>query len=257
MNNRGRVNWLGLVLVLFTMVPWLSGCATVYNPVTGKSESTLYSSQDELSMGKAVDAQIKKEYKTSQDPALLSRIKTIGDRVAVNAGRSDIPFTFQVLETDQVNAFAGPGGYVYVTTGLLKLVGSDDELACVLGHEIGHVAARHAVKQLQSQVFYSLSASIIFSEERYAEIEKAVNLAFNLRQLSYSRKDELQADELGMQYGLKSGYKPEGMLSFLKKLAEIEKKQPRLIIVPLSTHPVSSVRIENATAWIESKRRSA
>jgi len=210
----------------------------------------MYSTQDEIAAGESVDRQIGKEFKPSSDAETIKRVEKIGRQIAVQSGRGDITFHFEVLESKDVNAFAAPGGYVYVTTGLLKLVSSDDELACVLGHEIGHVAARHAIKQMQSQVLYSIPASIIFSESRYGEIEQAVSIAFNLTQLSYSRKDELQADTLGMSYVRKAGYDPSGMVSFLRKLGEIEQKEPRLIIVPLSTHPVTSVRIENALDWL-------
>ena len=229
------------------------GCATVYNPVTGRQERSLYSTEEEVVVGESVDRQIRKEMTPSSNAELIKRVEKIGQKVAGNSGRGDITFHFAVMEDKSVNAFAGPGGYIYVTTGLLGLVSSDDELACVLGHEIGHVAARHAIKQMQSQVLYSVPASIIFSESRYAQIEQAVNIAFNLTQLSYSRKDELQADTLGMSYAHQAGYNPSGMVSFLKKLGEIEEKNPRLIIVPLSTHPVTSVRIENALAWIEKR----
>ncbi|MCX5642680.1 MAG: M48 family metalloprotease [Candidatus Omnitrophica bacterium] len=217
----------GIFLFLGVISFW--GCATVYNPVTGRQEKSLYSTQDEVVVGESVDRQVRKEFKPSSDADAIKR----------------------------VNAFAGPGGYIYVTTGLLKLVSSDDELACVLGHEIGHVAARHAIKQLQSRVLYSVPASLIFYESRYSEIEQAVSIAFNLTQLSYSRKDELQADTLGMSYAQRAGYNPAGMVSFLRKLGEIEQKEPRLIIVPLSTHPVTSIRLENAIAWIGKQWKSA
>ena len=239
---------LGIFLLLAGISFW--GCATVYNPVTGRQETSLYSTQDEITVGESVDRQIRKEYQPSSDAEAIKRIKKVGQKVADRAGRGDVTFHFEVMESKDVNAFAGPGGYVYVTTGLLKLVSSEDELACVLGHEIGHVAARHAIKQLQSRVLYSIPASIIFSESRYGEIEQAVSIAFNLTQLSYSRKDELQADTLGMSYAQKAGYDPAGMVSFLRKLGEIEQKEPHLIIVPLSTHPVTSIRIENAITWM-------
>ena len=233
------------------------GCATVYNPVTGRQEKSLYSTQDEVVVGESVDRQVRKEFKPSSDADAIKRIMKVGQKVAEQSGRGDVTFRFEVMEDKAVNAFAGPGGYIYVTTGLLKLVSSDDELACVLGHEIGHVAARHAIKQLQSRVLYSVPASLIFSESRYGEIEQAVSIAFSLTQLSYSRKDELQADTLGMSYARRAGYNPAGMVSFLRKLGEIEQKEPRLIIVPLSTHPVTSIRLENAIAWIGKQWKSA
>jgi len=190
----------------------------------------------------------------ASDPGAVDWVKRVGQKVAKQSGRKDLEFYFEVLDAKEVNAFAGPGGYVYVTTGLMNLVSSEDELACVLGHEVAHIAARHAIKQLQARILYSIPASIIFSETRYAKIERLVSTAFNLTQLSYSRKDELQADILGMEYARRAGYDPYGMVSFLKRLSEIEKKEPRLIIVPLSTHPETSVRIENAIAHLGKNR---
>ncbi len=230
----------------------IAGCATVYNPVTGVMERTAYSTDDEIRLGETLDRQLKEDYKFSEDREVNRRVQEIGNRVAAQSGRDDLAYRFQTMETEEINAFAAPGGFVYVTTGLLEVVHNDDELAAVLGHEVGHIAARHAIKHAQSRMLFSIPASVIFSTSGEAAIERAVSAAFQLAQLSYSRKDELEADQLGMLYSRRAGYDPAGMVAFLQTLQRLEKEKPRLIIVPLSTHPPTSLRIEHAQGYLKS-----
>lgn len=231
----------GLVLV--------AGCATVYNPVTGRRERTLYSSAQEIELGRSVDARIREEYDVSGDEQVNEPVRRVGERIAAHSGRDDVPFSFTVLDSDQINAFAAPGGFIYVTTGLLDRVENEDELACVLGHEVAHVAARHSIKHFEHRQALAVPA-VFISAATGGRADWAVDLAATLGMLSYSRRDELEADELGMLYARRAGYDPAAMVSFLGKLGEVEQKTPRLVIAPLSTHPPTPVRIENARRWL-------
>ncbi|MCM8825160.1 MAG: M48 family metallopeptidase [Candidatus Omnitrophica bacterium] len=233
---------LSLLLGLF-----LTGCATYYNPVTGKQEETFYTEKDEIDMGIALDKKICSEFKIVEDPdKVFSGFTTICTRIAANNDRPHLPYKFKVIEKNEVNAFSIPGGFVYVYTGLLKQIDSPDELACVIGHEVAHICNRDAVHRLEKQILYSIPASILFGSGRQKAIQQAVDAIFSISMLKYSRTQEIQADTLGMTYAFRAGFDPEGMISFFRKMQELEKKQPSLPLTFLSDHPNAEQRIQNA-----------
>ena len=223
----------------------LIGCATVYNPVTNKEETTLISEKDEIQIGREASVSLEKQYGLVKDTKLNTYLNGIGEKVAKSSGRPNLPYTFKILKTDDVNALALPGGSIYVTEGLLKESPTDSQLACVLGHEIGHVCARHSVKRLEAQVGYSVIASIILKGEK-KDIQNLANMAFNLTTMGYSRQDEFQSDELGIKYAFKAGYDPYGMAEFLKLLKKNQKTNQSHIEVFFSTHPHVDDRIDRA-----------
>ncbi|MFA4993220.1 MAG: Maf family nucleotide pyrophosphatase, partial [Candidatus Omnitrophota bacterium] len=150
-----KLNLKFFILCLLTTA-FLSGCSTEYNLVTKQEEKYYYSTDKEVQMGRAIDRQVQKEYKFSGDPLQQKRLQDIGNKIAAVSDRKEIDYHFQVLEDDQVNAVSLPGGYVYVNSGLLDKVSNDDELACVLAHEVGHIVARHSIKKLQAMQGYSV-----------------------------------------------------------------------------------------------------
>jgi len=231
--------------ILFLSLLFLTGCATVYNPVTNREESTLIGENEEIRIGREAAASLEKQHGILKDSRLNTRLNNIGKKVAQKSGRAHLPYTFKILKIKDVNALALPGGYIYVTEGLLREAETDDQLACVLGHEIGHVNARHAIKRVESQLGYSLVYSILLGKSD-KDIQKLANLSFNLTSLGYSRQDEFQADELGIKYAYKAGYDPYGMVQFLKILKEQYKRTPSQIEVFFSTHPHVDDRIERA-----------
>ncbi len=232
-------------LLLFFLSLFLIGCATVYNPVTGKDESTLIGEKQEIQIGKEAAASLERKHGIVKDERLNIYLTKIGLRVAKASGRPHLPYKFGILKVEDVNALALPGGYIYVTEGLLKEAENDDQLACVLGHEIGHVNARHGIKRVESQIGYSMIYSILLrGSDR--DIQNLANLTFNLTSLGYSRNDEFQADELGITYAAKAGYDPYGMVEFLKILKEQYKRTPSQIEVFFSTHPHVDDRIGRA-----------
>ncbi len=228
-------------ILLLVMAVFLAGCATYYNPVTKKSEKTLYTEQDEVDMGVAADKKVQSEYKVVPTP---SRIQRIGERVASNSDRTNITYTFRVIENKEINAFALPGGFVYLHTGLLEKASSDDEIANVIGHEIAHIIARDGVNNMQKQVLYSIPAQILLSNRSKA-IQQAVDATFSVTMLKYSREAELRADTYGVIYAHRSGYNPEGMVSFFRKLQDMESTNSSTQITFLRSHPVVSERIKN------------
>ena len=233
---------IGLCLMVSML---LTGCATVYNPVTNREESTLIGEKEEIRIGREAAASLEKQYGLVKNVQLNTRLINIGKKVAQKSGRPHLPYTFKILKIKDVNALALPGGYIYVTEGLLKEVQKDAQLACVLGHEIGHVNARHGIKRVESQLGYSLIYSILLGKSD-KDIKNLATLTFNLTSLGYSRQDEFQADELGIKYAYKAGYDPYGMAQFLKILKEQYKRTPSQIEVFFSTHPHVDDRIERA-----------
>ena len=133
------------VSLLGVAVLFVSGCAT--NPVSKRSEFVLMSEEQELALGRQMHAEVLKEYRDYKDPKLQQYVQRIGEQVAANSDRPQLIYRFTVLDSPEVNAFALPGGYIYVTRGIMAYMNSEAELAAVIGHEIGHVTARHAVRQ--------------------------------------------------------------------------------------------------------------
>jgi len=234
-------------LFLFSALLILAGCATYYNPVTQKSEYTLYSEQDEIEMGAAIDKKLQAEQKVEDAP---EKIKKMGEKVAAASDRPNIRYTFRIIESEDINAFALPGGFIYLHTGLLEKADSDDEIASIIGHEIAHVAARDGVNRLQKSLLYSIPSQILLSNRSKA-IQQAVDTAFSLAMLKYSRDEELRADTFGVKYAHGAGYDPGGMLTFFEKLQEMEEENPSIQITFLRSHPIVSERIKNVKETIK------
>ncbi|HPP67027.1 MAG TPA: M48 family metallopeptidase [bacterium] len=235
-------------LVFFLVfVVFFAGCATYYNPITGKPETTIYTLQDEIELGMALDNKLCKEFKIVENPELIfNGFNQICSLVAQHSDRRNLKFTFRVIENKEVNAFSVPGGFVYVYTGLLKQIDSPDELACVVGHEIGHICNRDGIHQIEKQLLYSIPSNILFGSGRQKALQQVADTVFTLSMLSYSRSQEIQADTLGMKYAFQAGFNPSGMVAFFKKMEELEKNQPLIPLTFLRDHPDTKERIKNA-----------
>ncbi len=221
----------------------ISGCSTEYNLATKQEEKYYYSTDKEVQMGRAVNLQVQKQYKFSGDPLQQKRVEDIGKKIAAVSDRKEIDYHFQVLEDDQVNAVSLPGGYVYVNSGLLDKVSNDDELACVLAHEVGHIVARHSIKKLQAMQSYSVLRLLVAVAPGSGEVGTAADVAFTQFLLGYSREDELLADQLGARYAKLAGYNPHGMITFLTKLQDINRRMPISERSYYKTHPYVPDRI--------------
>ncbi|MBU0548405.1 MAG: septum formation protein Maf [Candidatus Omnitrophica bacterium] len=233
---------LGLFLIagVFFII---AGCSTEYNLATKQEEKYYYSTDKEVQMGRAIDLQVQKEYKFTNDPLQQKRVEDIGKKIAAVSDRKEIDYYFQVLEDDQVNAVSLPGGYIYVNSGLLDKVSNDDELACVLAHEVGHIVARHSIKKLQAMQGYSVLRLLVAVTPGTGEVGTAADVAFTQFLLGYSREDELLADQLGARYAKLAGYDPHGMIAFLTKLQDISRRMPIGEKSYYRTHPYVPDRI--------------
>src|SRR3990167_1010266 len=235
----------GLQSLVFSL--FLQGCTTMYNPATGREEFIMISTPSEVAMGKSVHESIIRKYKLSRDPAQIDRVRRIGERAAKVSDRQDYEYHFYLIEEDEMNAFTTPGGNIYVYTGLLEKLKNDDQVASVLAHEIGHCAARHTVKKFQAALGYDLISSLIFGSVPMGEgVQTAAGIAagtaMNLAMSAYGRKDEYEADRLGIKYMYLAGYSPDGMIKALKLLKQ--ESQDRGAPLILRTHPFFEDRIK-------------
>lgn len=201
----------------------------------------LVSEKSELQMGKDAAKQIEAKYKVSTDTQLTTQIRTIGRKIAAKSSRPNIQWQFKVLESKDVNAFSVPG-YVYVNKGLIDFANGDEaELAGVIGHEIGHTSAKHAAKAVEKQFTYALAIQLLLKKGNARNLG---NAAANLALLGYSRKDEFQADKLGVDYMNAAGYDSNGMLRFFRKLQQREGSTSGGLTVYFKTHPPTADRIK-------------
>lgn len=221
----------------------LGACAT--NPVTGQKEYNLMSEAQEIQMGREADPQVRAEMGVYPDPAWQAYVQSVGARLAKASERPDLPWSFAVVDVPAVNAFALPGGYIYITRGLLAHLDSEAEMAGVLGHEIGHVTARHAARAYTRQASVGIGAAVtsIFFPEA-APYASAAQTGLGVLFLKYDRNQEVQSDSLGVRYASKAGWQPSGMSGVLETLGRIGAASDRRGIPNwLSTHPQPADRV--------------
>lgn len=205
----------------------------------------LYSMEREIQIGRQMAAQVEASSHLLRDPRVQAYVEDLVQNLVRNSD-ARVPFTVRVIDSDEINAFALPGGFLYVNTGLILEARTEAELAGVLAHEIAHVTARHATKQAsKATLFQWFSLPLIFVAGPVGySVSEALSLAVPLTFLKFSRNAEREADFLGMQYSYKAGYDPGGLVDFLERLKEKD-RQSRLAKV-FSTHPMTRDRIEQA-----------
>ena len=202
------------------LAPWLGACAT--NPATGKSEISLVSEGQEIAMGEQTVAAARATMGVYGDSAVQRYVRALGARLAATSERPGLPWSFEVVDDPNVNAFAAPGGKLFVTRGILSFLASEAELAGVLGHEIGHVTARHTARQITREQLATIGlvAGSILSDQ-VARSAGAIQQGLGILFLSYSRGDESQADELGFRYMRRGNYDPREMPRTFQTLARV------------------------------------
>lgn len=215
----------------------------------GCRNTNLLSTKEEIRIGRDASAEVERRYKVIENTPDARRVAAIGARVIQHCDRREgVPYFVKLLDVKEVNAVSLPGGPVYVYRGLLDFIGSDDDaLACVIAHEIGHIDGRHSAKQMSQQIVANVGLLILLRGKTAQDIGA---LTTDLLNLSYSREDEYEADHRGVSYAHKAGYKATGMLSFFKKLLELEKDRPKDIEL-LRTHPYTSARMRRVERIIE------
>lgn len=241
-------------LLFFTLVAASVGCST--NPVTGQQEFVLMSEKQELAVGRRANEEILKQYQIYPDRRLQLYVTKVGQRLAGKSHRANLAYYFNIVDSMDINAFALPGGYIYITRGLLAYLNSEAQLAAVLAHEIGHVAARHSVRQQTSAQTTGLGIGILsklLPPLSNAGFDQSANLLGTALLRGYGREHELEADRLGAHYLERSGYDPQAMFEVIRilkeqeifdhNLARLEKRQPRRYHGVFSTHPNNDTRL--------------
>ncbi|GAB7026220.1 M48 family metallopeptidase [Geotalea toluenoxydans] len=240
----GRFHFFFLSLLLLFIG---NGCAVNPERVGGFN---LISVEEEKQLGEKFAAEIEKEQKVVKDPEVQAYINRIGEKLLTGVEKVEFPYTFKVVKDDNINAFAIPGGHTYVNTGLIKAAESEDELAAVMAHEINHVVARHSTRQLTQQYGYSLLLQLVLGQDPNLLAQLASQLFGKAGSLYYSRGMESQADYLGVKTMYNAGYNPAGMEKFFQKLQAENKQEPGKLTKFLSSHPLTSERIQNVKAEI-------
>jgi predicted Zn-dependent protease len=209
-----------LLYIISTLVlcsSLFNSCAR--NPVTGKREFMLLSEGDEIKMGKQTDEQVIQMYGIYEDEKLKSYVDALGQKMAKISHRSHLNYEFKVMDSPVINAFAVPGGYVYVTRGILAHLNSEAELAGVIGHEIGHVAARHSAQKYSETYVANIGLGVgSMVSQDFANFAGLAAQGLGLLFLRFSRDDERQSDDLGVQYSTKVGYDAREMANFFATL---------------------------------------
>lgn len=241
----------------------LSGCAT--NPVSGNPNFVVMTEAQEISLGRSADADVRKQYRVYDAPELQDYVNQVGQKLAHNSHRPNLSYHFTVLDSPEVNAFALPGGYIYITRGIITYLNSEAELGAVLGHETGHVTARHSVQQISTATAANVVVQIVavFVPQLGTPIgSNLTNLFGNALLSGYGREHELEADRLGAVYLARTGYDPQAMVNvigvlknqelFDVEIAKQENREPRAYHGLFATHPDSDTRLQQVVGEAQS-----
>ncbi|MCX7135419.1 MAG: M48 family metalloprotease [Proteobacteria bacterium] len=250
MKSRMLAAWTALPLALA-----LTNCAQ--NPVSGRANFVTMSETQEVQTGRQEDVKVRQEYGVYDNKALQQYVNEVGQRLGKASHRPQLQYTYVVVDSPEINAFALPGGYIYVTRGILAYLNSEAELAAVLGHETGHVTARHGVQQMSAATAAGVGATLVgifVPALRNQAGDTAIGLLGNVLLSGYGREHELEADKLGSEYLYRTGYDPQAMIKvigvlknqelFDAEVAKAEGRQPRSYHGVFASHPDADQRLQ-------------
>ena len=254
-----RITRIAAVLVALA----LTNCAT--NPVTGNPNLVLITESQEIAIGRREDGNVRKQYGAYDDAALQQYVSEIGERLAKASHRPELQYRFLVVDSSEINAFALPGGYIYITRGIMAYFNSEAELAGVLGHELGHVTARHSVQQLSAAQAANIGVNVLgifVPQARGVVGSNVINILGGVLLSGYGREHELEADRLGAEYLARTGYDPQAMIKvvgvlknqelFDAEVAKAEGREPRAYHGLFASHPDNDTRLQQVVG--EAKR---
>jgi len=252
--------FLSIIFIFFTFIS--SAYPIEFETSTGQEDIVFMSTDGEVNLGDSLSKSVEKKFQLVEDEALQKRVGDIGQKIASVCDRKDIIYHFAVVDVKEedrkneepvINAFALPGGYIYVFKDLCDQVKDDGELAGVIAHEVAHIVARHSAKRLQTSFGYNILMVLAsHAEQNRRNVGKAYS-AINSLMRAYSREDETFADKLAVKYTKKAGFNPEGVISFLERLLEIQNKKPVRRYISGRSHPYLSIRISKAKQEVRGK----
>jgi predicted Zn-dependent protease len=242
---------LGLNAPLLAKKPKNSDVDEIGNRNVNKGNLNFISIEKEIALGKSLAQEVERQVKLLNDPEITEYVSRLGQNLVKNSD-AKVPFTIKVVDSDEVNAFALPGGFFYVNSGLVTAADEESELAGVMAHEIAHVAARHGTEQYTKATIanYATIPLIFLGGGLGYGLYQAAGFLIPLQFLHFSRKAETEADFLGLEYMYKTGYDPTSFVSFFEKIQAQEKKKPGTLAKAFSTHPPTGDRIEKTQANI-------
>ena len=218
--------------------------------ILGASGASI-SLDEEWQLGNQLAAQVESQVHLNNDARLNAYVRDVGERIHARTPIANRPFTFHVINDPSVNAFAIPGGHVYVNTGLIRQADKADMLAGVMAHEISHVVARHAIKQVEQQQEIAAIGGILLGQNPSQVQTIIANILAGGAMARFSREDEKEADDLGVGYMSAAGFDPHGMLEMFQKLLSLESSQPNAVAKFLSDHPTTQSRINDIQKRIQ------
>ena len=249
MISRSSLNWSPLSLLLLVSLVLILGCGgQLANQL---ANINIFSDAEEIKLGGEFSAKIEEELKIYADPHISDYINQLGQILARNSDRPNITYHFKVVQDDSINAFAVPGGYIYVNLGLIRFSHTEDELAGVISHEVGHIVGRHGMKQLTKQYGFAALAQLLLGKDKSQLETLATKVVTSGVLLQYGREAEREADTLAVQQMHSSGIDPNGIMTFFEKLLGTEKRQSTKIGKLLSTHPGTRERVTRVNRQIQ------
>lgn len=245
--NAAPATLIGLIM--------LSGCATT-GP-GGQKSLILISDQEEIAIGGQVDAEVRKTNKLLPDSAWQAYLAEVGEKIAKVCDRPELEYHFAVIESDQINAFATPGGYVFFYTGILRLMDNEAEMAAVMAHEISHVVGRHSIKHLQIAYGGAIGLQLILGDQSSQLGGELASAVMGLALTGYGRGHELEADQFGVYYMQRAGYNPSASRTMFDKLSRLSGEGKRGFFENLtSTHPDTRERLSRIDTEIAGMPRT-
>lgn len=241
-----RIGTMQYIVIPLLLV--LVGCAT---SGVNRGDLNLVSLEEEWELGAQLEQDIARELTLVNDQAAVSYINEMGRRIVAQTELSDMPWEFHIVRDPSINAFNIPGGHVYVHTGLIDQAGSAAELAGVMAHEISHGVARHGTERLTTTYGLNIIASVVLGQNPEAYQQILAQILGTGAIASFSRSDEREADDLGVEYMYGADYNPEGMIDMFQTLLEQRERRPSSIEQFFSTHPLSEDRLENVRQKVE------
>ena len=239
-----------IAINLMAIAIFISFTSCVTTGPGGKKSFMIIGSGQEVELGKGINEGILKDNELLDDSLWQAYVNEVGQKVVAVCDRKDIEYHFAVINSDQVNAFALPGGYLYFYTGLLKKMDNEAQMAAVISHEISHVVARHGMKRLQTALIAQLGYAIVFGSESSQLTEAAVAIGMTLVFSGYSRSAEREADRYGILYMSEVGYNPEGAVQMFEVLAAAGERDPNVFEKLVASHPETQERINLARQQI-------